>query len=506
MFCVVTVESSAFRMPLELLPISKSDAEAITKLTYAAFQDDPQSKILYDVPVSPATVASTLASNLETWDSDPTRRRMQIKDTDTGDMISASIWYILPQRYGDDYKKLPDYKWPEGWHAEEAKKVFTNLFVARNRIMGAKPYICMLFPYFSRSVTARFILHHNPYHSAKPHLSDLQSLVTSPAHRRRGAASLLLDWGMKQSQALNLPIFLVATPSGLPIYQKHKFQTVEELPVTGTPNRVHACMILPAPFPEHPHNLIHSSLVPQPFPHLSATTPSNSFHSPQASPYNITISPVTSPSDFPRLVEVEVLAFATTPMVTLLFPPSYPLTTPTGEYTAWIQSRAKDHIDELGTEPSNHYLKAVDANGTIIGWTKWHFFDDLTREHKPFPSNLPPGVNQPLMDAVFARGKELRETKMKGKQYGYVAQLIVLPEWQRKGVGKMLLEVGLQVVDQRGWECWIDASAAGMGLYKKLGWEVLQVYETDLGPFGGEAGYIDSTYAMLRKAKVESEI
>ena len=131
-------------MPLELCPVSKSEAEAATNLIYAAYQDDPQSKFLYDVPAGPDTIASTLESALEYWDNDPTRRRMQIKDTDTGEMISAATWYILPERHGDDYKKLPDFKWPKGWHAEWATRLQTDHFVARNRIMGSKPYICML--------------------------------------------------------------------------------------------------------------------------------------------------------------------------------------------------------------------------------------------------------------------------------------------------------------------------------------------------------------------------
>ena len=131
-------------MPLELCPISKVEAEAVTNLIYSAYQDDPQSKILYEVPASPATIASTLESALKNWDSDRTRRRMQIKDTDTGEMVSAATWYILPQRYGVDYTKLPDFHWPDGWHAEGATRSQTDHFVVRNKIMGPKPYICKL--------------------------------------------------------------------------------------------------------------------------------------------------------------------------------------------------------------------------------------------------------------------------------------------------------------------------------------------------------------------------
>ena len=55
--------------------------------------------------------------------------------------------------------------------------------------------------------------------------------------------------------------------------------------------------------------------------------------------------------------------------------------------------------------------------------------------------------------------------------HGILANLVIRPDWQRRGVGSRLLDYGLELIDQRGVVCWTDASAQGIGLYQKYGWE-----------------------------------
>jgi len=50
----------------------------------------------------------------------------------------------------------------------------------------------------------------------------------------------------------------------------------------------------------------------------------------------------------------------------------------------------------------------------------------------------------------------------------YMALLGVEPGFQRMGVGKRLLEWGLEKADREGLECWIEASPVGKPLYEKL--------------------------------------
>ena len=90
---------------------------------------------------------------------------------------------------------------------------------------------------------------------------------------------------------------------------------------------------------------------------------------------------------------------------------------------------------------------------------------------------------------------------MADKKYAYCITLVVDPEWQRRGIGKRLLEDALSIVDENGWEAFIDASPAGLGLYSKLGWEEVGRHVVDLGDYGGEKGKMETTVSLIRKPK-----
>jgi len=90
---------------------------------------------------------------------------------------------------------------------------------------------------------------------------------------------------------------------------------------------------------------------------------------------------------------------------------------------------------------------------------------------------------------------------MAGKEYAYCITLVVDPEWQRRGIGERLLRGVLSIVDEKGWEAFIDASPAGLGLYKKLGWEEVGRKVVDLGAYGGEKGTLATNVSLVRKPK-----
>lgn len=56
----------------------------------------------------------------------------------------------------------------------------------------------------------------------------LQFLSVHPAHRRRGIASRIMQWGIDIADQLHLPIYLEATLMGVPLYEKLGFQLLKE--------------------------------------------------------------------------------------------------------------------------------------------------------------------------------------------------------------------------------------------------------------------------------------
>lgn len=94
---------------------------------------------------------------------------------------------------------------------------------------------------------------------------------------------------------------------------------------------------------------------------------------------------------------------------------------------------------------------------------------------------------------------------MLGKRYAYLCLLVVEPEWQRRGLGCLLLEHTLGEIDALGWEAWIEATPAGTGLYERLGWEVVDVVRTDLREWGGTGVEEDAEMIRLPR-KVMDEV
>lgn len=62
-----------------------------------------------------------------------------------------------------------------------------------------------------------------------------------------------------------------------------------------------------------------------------------------------------------------------------------------------------------------------------------------------------------------------------------LAILVTAPEFQGRGVGRLLCNEGLQIADREKLSAWLEASARGRRLYQKLGFENVENILIDLG-------------------------
>lgn len=74
----------------------------------------------------------------------------------------------------------------------------------------------------------------------------------------------------------------------------------------------------------------------------------------------------------------------------------------------------------------------------------------------------------------------------------------VHPNWQRKGVGSMLIRTFLESVDATHAKCYVHSSRTGKSLYEKFGFKVLGVVSVDLKEFGDYEPY--TTWDLQRDA------
>lgn len=78
--------------------------------------------------------------------------------------------------------------------------------------------------------------------------------------------------------------------------------------------------------------------------------------------------------------------------------------------------------------------------------------------------------------------------------------LIVHPEYQGRGLSKLLLNVGLEEADRIGASCFVVSTIAGEGVYKKFGFREVDRFVTDPRPFGGAKEV--PWFCMRREAKL----
>lgn len=63
--------------------------------------------------------------------------------------------------------------------------------------------------------------------------------------------------------------------------------------------------------------------------------------------------------------------------------------------------------------------------------------------------------------------------------------LVVLPPYQRRGLGTLLIREGLTAADGDNARTYIEASPKGLGLYQKFGWKEIDDIVIDMRPHGG---------------------
>jgi ribosomal protein S18 acetylase RimI-like enzyme len=65
---------------------------------------------------------------------------------------------------------------------------------------------------------------------------------------------------------------------------------------------------------------------------------------------------------------------------------------------------------------------------------------------------------------------------------------MVRPEFQRRGLGRLLTEKCNEVADARGAATYVRAQPGAAGLFIQTGYEVLERIDFDLNDFGAEGG------------------
>ncbi|KAH7131887.1 acyl-CoA N-acyltransferase [Dendryphion nanum] len=187
-------------MPLEVHPVTESDFKDFVDIQYGAFSGGMASK-LNPPPITPEHLQKSIEKHIKNAQDEPDLHFMKVIDTDlNGKMIAGAKWRINHEERTEEQVRLVQIPTPgPEYEGNQAAKDFLKFLAhVRTTWMGTKPF------YF------------------------LHLLVTRPDHQRRGAGTLLLNWGLEQSDKAQIPAFLESTREGLQVYEKVGFKPVEE--------------------------------------------------------------------------------------------------------------------------------------------------------------------------------------------------------------------------------------------------------------------------------------
>ncbi|KAE8453020.1 hypothetical protein EG329_012207 [Mollisiaceae sp. DMI_Dod_QoI] len=131
-------------------------------------------------------------------------------------------------------------------------------------------------------------------------------------------------------------------------------------------------------------------------------------------------------------------------------------------------------------------FKAVDeTNGKLVGFATWNMPKEkvVGSQAGEQKGGLPelPWVNMELWNEKTGRPKKFHDRDVDDSKDIMLSLCFVHPEYQRRGIGSMLLEWGKQKGDELREKIWVTSTPQGRIVYEKNGWEVVERYTIDLG-------------------------
>ncbi|RBR23289.1 uncharacterized protein FIESC28_03872 [Fusarium coffeatum] len=187
-------------MPLQVLPATEVDASRAAAIEAVAYGPSPIGSVLFPKPRVPGP--NTRASDLvELLQKNPACRWAKVIDTDLSeqedqdDMVAFSMWYMWDTPPLEEQHSFSSFRGPS-CNAEACELLFGGINSMRVNYMKGKPY------------------------------AFLKLLHTDPKHQRRGAASLLIEWGLKEADRLGIPACLESSEEGRKLYERFGFEEV----------------------------------------------------------------------------------------------------------------------------------------------------------------------------------------------------------------------------------------------------------------------------------------
>ncbi|GAB7357757.1 hypothetical protein MBLNU459_g0407t2 [Dothideomycetes sp. NU459] len=188
---------------------------------------------------------------------------------------------------------------------------------------------------------------------------------------------------------------------------------------------------------------------------------------------------------------------------------------------AWRHRTLETHVSEISKRTPRNLLmdpetrrqqKAIDPEtNRIVGFCRWLLPESHAKKNSDeslaWPEAIVPAVS-PEEEAEFKRLadtavfdpntetdallppiQQARSEILARKPYLRLEYLAVHPDNQSKGVGTALVQSGIEQAAAMGLDIFVWSVAAGVRLYKRLGFRIEQEFHQDDSMYGGEGDY-----------------
>ncbi|KIW04009.1 uncharacterized protein PV09_04835 [Verruconis gallopava] len=208
-------------MPLEVVPLAETDAQAWAELYYPAFRSSTVGCLWHREPSPEST--RKLGESLKASLRKPEVHAFKCIDTDLGNkLIAVAKWSVFdrPRSMEDVEKTFTLREMFEEENVEARKEFMEGIWKSRREVMGGQPHVM------------------------------LDSLICDPDHHRRGAGRMLVQWGIEKSVEMGIPAYLEGSSAGKRLYLSVGYQPVREIVFDGTKygateKDVHTAMLRP---------------------------------------------------------------------------------------------------------------------------------------------------------------------------------------------------------------------------------------------------------------------